>query len=673
MQVQLRRSARRLSPGVAVSVLMGGSRGEAPPRSAWPDVPGFELTGWLGEGASGKVFVAKRSGTGELGRRVALKVGPLTDRARFEREVSLMEQLNSPYLLSSYAHGVMEGFVPLYWIEMPLMGGQTLAELSRGALEDTLKLCLGVWKGLEALHKAQVAHRDLKPSNVLLTSDGQPKLGDFGLSKSMGSADASVTETGMAFGSPAYMAPEAIQGSRVGLSADVWSFGVMVCELLGGKLPFKGEVAGVVWASVLRDEPDVSGVPEWLRGVIKACLSKEVSARPADAMALKALFVEPVEGYLRRQEEQRRVEAEREARIAELRAQLMSDEAAQARARVQFLSTVQHLTPQQLVAEWERFDAEFRRALSEAVEEQKQFRLELARFEAQVTGATLPDGLVAIEHLSVPFEKVVHEPFVEEVPEVVNERGFLGFGSTQRTVTKRIHRTRERTIKEERLFKAEVYSIEGVEFKLIRLPEKNIAMAQTQVTQALWEKVMGSNPSNYKGPKRPVEMVSWIDCVDFLNALSRKVGLTPAYEGTGNDARLVAGANGFRFPLEAEWEWAARGGEAFEYAGSNDLKQVGWFGAYNNSGNVPKGSGTRDVALLKPNAYGLYDMSGNVWEWCADDYEKPGQHRPGAAERVGRGGSWYYDAGACCVACRGWITPDYRSVFLGLRLSRSLD
>jgi formylglycine-generating enzyme required for sulfatase activity len=193
---------------------------------------------------------------------------------------------------------------------------------------------------------------------------------------------------------------------------------------------------------------------------------------------------------------------------------------------------------------------------------------------------------------------------------------------------------------------------------------------ETQVTQALYEAVMGTNPSKFKGkpnsPQRPVETVSWEDGIKFANALSEKMGLRPAYRGDDNDAELIEGANGFRLPFEAEWEWAAKGGEDHEYAGSDKLDEVGWYG--NNSDRE-----THPVGQLKANGYGCHDFSGNVYEWCADDHGNPGQHRPGAAERVVRGGSWLFVADHCRVSYRDRDSPGFRVSALGLRFSRSLD
>ena len=174
-----------------------------------------------------------------------------------------------------------------------------------------------------------------------------------------------------------------------------------------------------------------------------------------------------------------------------------------------------------------------------------------------------------------------------------------------------------------------------------------------EVTQALWQTVMGNNPSYFKGDNLPVEQVSWKDCKKFLSKLNRITGKM------------------FRLPTEAEWEYAARGGNksrGYQYSGSNNLLDVAWF--RDNSG-----SKTHAVGTKQPNELGIYDMSGNVCEWCHDwygAYSSSSQVNPTGANsgsyRVIRGGSWYFSAMYSRSSCRSSNAPGYRSTIFGLRL-----
>ena len=180
-------------------------------------------------------------------------------------------------------------------------------------------------------------------------------------------------------------------------------------------------------------------------------------------------------------------------------------------------------------------------------------------------------------------------------------------------------------------------------------------IGQTEVTQELWQAVMGSNPSYFTGDnQRPVENVSWNDCQEFIEKLNR---LTE---------------KNFRLPTEAEWEYAARGGNksrGYKYSGSNDADAVAWYDK--NSGGK-----THPVAQKQSNELGLYDMSGNVLEWCQDwygNYSSNSQTNPtGASEgsyRVMRGGGWNYYARLVRVSSRDCGTPDGRGSYGGFRLA----
>ena len=178
-------------------------------------------------------------------------------------------------------------------------------------------------------------------------------------------------------------------------------------------------------------------------------------------------------------------------------------------------------------------------------------------------------------------------------------------------------------------------------------------IGQTEVTQALWEAVMGSNPSNHKGDNLPVENVSWDDCQVFIQKLNQLTGKQ------------------FRLPTEAEWEYAARGGrksQGYKYAGDDYIGSVAWY-----SGN--SGYETHPVATKQANELGIYDMSGNVWEWCSDwfgGYQSSSQRDPqgpsSGSRRVYRGGCSIF-AWGCRVSFRDCNTPDFCNTNLGLRLS----
>ncbi len=225
--------------------------------------------------------------------------------------------------------------------------------------------------------------------------------------------------------------------------------------------------------------------------------------------------------------------------------------------------------------------------------------------------------------------------------------------------------------------KDKVYTANGVSFTMIAVrggtfqmgsydefaPEKPVHqvtlsdyyIGETEVTQELWNAVMGSNPSYFTGDmQRPVETVTWDDCQTFIFKLNQLTGVT------------------FRPPTEAQWEYAARGGnksKGYTYSGSDAIDDVAWY-------NINSSSTTHPVKTKAPNELGIYDMSGNVLEWCSDwygSYSSAAQTDPtGPAtgyNRVFRGGSWRSYATYCRVADRDFNTPANRGRILGLRLA----
>ncbi len=200
---------------------------------------------------------------------------------------------------------------------------------------------------------------------------------------------------------------------------------------------------------------------------------------------------------------------------------------------------------------------------------------------------------------------------------------------------------------------------ESILASMVDIPGKDFKMSKTEVTKAQWEAIMGENPSGFKGENNPVEKVSWDDCQAFLILLNS----VPTIKASG----LM-----FRLPKDSEWEYACRAGAAGEYCkfangteiSESTLGQVAWF--EDNSG-----SKTHPVGQKKPNAFGLYDMHGNVWEWCQEEIGSLGDYAKGQDfehDRVRRGGSWRDSAKDCKSSDRFRLSPSYRIFSLGFRL-----
>ena len=262
----------------------------------------YKITSKLGEGGMGEVYRAIDT---KLNRDVALKVLPeafAADRermARFSREAQVLASLNHPNIATIHGLEETDGKQALV---LELVEGEDLSErIKRGAipLEESLKIALQMAGALEAAHENGIIHRDLKPANVKITPDGTVKVLDFGLAKAFEpptgepdlsqsptrSLDAAATEMGVVMGTAAYMSPEQARGKPVDKRTDIWAFGVVLCEMLTGKMAFQGEDISLTLAAVMKENPNWEVLPKTprpIQNLLKRCLDRDQIHRLRD-------------------------------------------------------------------------------------------------------------------------------------------------------------------------------------------------------------------------------------------------------------------------------------------------------------------------------------------------------------------------------------------------------
>ena len=619
-------------------------------------INGFELKRLLGVGGMAEVWYAEN----EIGKPAAVKIlnEDLSHNAqivdRFRNEAVVMVKLDHNNIRQVYGYGTIDGR-PSIVMEY-LEGDDLKAMMKQGRRfnnDELVKWWNQLVDALNYTHAQGIVHRDIKPSNIFLDKKGNIKLLDFGIAKIRESI--SITHTGAMLGTLMYMSPEQVDDAKhLGPQSDIYSLAVTFVHLLTGKAPYDSTTMSdfKIRESIVYKPLDLSGVPTEWQDFLTPYLAKEPEKRPA---------LRPFNASV---PENRRPDSD-DATVSneELRT-----------ARPNSTSTFSDNTP--TIDRHSGLDP-----LSPKPKDKPKKTLWIALAAAAVAAlvavlvmnnkggnAPIPAEVTAVEeHFSNGGDLTINANGVNITMKFV-QGGTFQMGSND----------------------SEAYDWEQ---PVHNVTVSSFYMAETEVTQALWKAVMGgnNNPSYFKGDNLPVEQVSWNDCQEFIRKLNNLTG------------------KNFRLPTEAEWEFAARGGtQTSLYNGENivingvnnspNLDRLAWYGGncgrnytssagcditngydisgWNEKQYADSKGGTHPVRQKQPNAYGLYDMLGNVWEWCQDwygDYGSSLQTNPqgpsSGSYRVLRGGSWGSYARLCRVSNRINAAPDIRYGDYGFRLA----
>lgn len=637
----------------SVSTLLGALNRSVETHDAngWPHIEGFEINGVLGRGVSGVVYLARDR---LMGRVCALKVGDLVDERSFQDEVKAMTLVKHKHLIELWGSGKLTGEnshdTSRYWIAMPNTGGMTLADLwRRGELEllDRLRLLGEVLSGLAALHSAGLVHRDLKPANALVTPSLSVRLADFGLSRnSVRAGEGTMTAENGLEGTPAYMSPEQVRERRSGPEVDVWAFGVMLYEILYGERPFRGNNLMILGEQICTQVINFRGneIPAELCSILMRCLARDKSQRYPSARELEVAYQSAYQALSDRLNG--RLTHEVSGRSGRERVRSESRYISE-RSRGVFGSLLSNF---------------FKRSSNSSDTHQEAYQ-----DTSSSTNTEVPLSYSEVQNRAGEVTEVVLTSKPTSTLKLVYcPAGEFMMGSAD-----------EDSYEDER---------PQHRIKLTR----SFVLGQTAITHNQWHAVMGSPHSRacmsgqvVVDPNTPVTEVTWLECIEFCNQLSIHQKLTPVYEVSQFEEDRCVHVNvmsdGYRLPTEAEWEYAAKTANRLNselmYSGSDSIDEVAWY-RHNAQGRIPK------VAQKRPNAWGLYDLSGCVSEWCSDQWieelyvsrangiSDPHEQSLRLGERLVRGGSYAQSAEYCRVTYRRQMDAMLSRNSVGFRVAR---
>jgi serine/threonine protein kinase len=639
------------------------SNGLAAPADDLPSPFGrYAIIRRLGQGGMGTVYLARDTG---LDRLVALKI-PREEYerspdaiARFQREARAAAAFEHPNFCRIYDVGEIDG---RHFIAMAYIEGRHLTELIDPGLpmeqERAAAWALRLALALGEAHRQGIVHRDLKPLNIMIDGKGEPIIMDFGLARRLEGDDPELTRSGLVMGSPHYMSPEQIDGNKdaIGPASDVYSLGVILYELLTGQRPFQGPGLRVLGLISFQDAAPLAAVRPEVDPELAFICQKAMAKKIDDRFASMTALAEALASWLAKH------------RLA------MFESSGDGRAKPGLVGRNGNGAIDNSSFSPERARVPKERSHVEAVQ-----LTSWMRALAVVVGVIV----VAIIAQRLWIAANRHETSKSQIRRIPGSARSVASGSAGPPPA-----TRAEYINS---IGMELVRIDAGRFFMasptVEIPEEEHAQHAVQITRPFllgakevtwlqYHAVLTDESSIFQDDEPlPANNISWFDAIIFCNKLSKRENRPPYYRiGDSGDVTIdQIDGPGYRLPTAAQWEYAARAGSRSRYPFGDDVSLLGeyaWF--LENSGRE-----IHPVGKKRPNEWELYDMLGNVWEWCQDSFEtavdtdsSPGdaQGKAMRKRKLMRGGS-VWDTDYVRPAARQGQPPDTRLYHLGFRVA----
>ena len=619
----------------------------------------YRIVRQLGQGGMGSVWLAEDKQLDN--KQFAIKMLPsiLVSNKRAYRQLKdealVAIKLVHPNIVQirAFEENNSNPFLVMDYIEGETLD-DSLAYRGRLSEEETIRILKPIAAALDYAHAKGVVHRDVKPGNVMIAKDGTPYILDFGIAREIQETMTRVTGK-LSSGTLLYMSPEQLHGAAPKPAQDIYSFAAMAYECLKGEPPF---IRGAIEDQIKNKQPEpLTGKVAILAAGVMSGLAKKSEDRPVTCLAvLEGKAVGRIEHVERADSEESRQVASPPRTYSQSDCIRLKADAKVAQRHISKYSSDGDFRKdiQAIEDDFIRADAMFEdkawslaaecyekivstaNAIEAAVVRREEMTRENARREEEDRARKAAEGKAKrAAALKTGDIKILDLPGGATMEMIYVAPGSFMMGSPASEVGRDKSETEHRVTL-----------------------TKGFWLGKVPVTQEQWLSVMKSNPSYFKGNKCPVESVSWEDCQKFISKINESLNCAA------------------RLPTEAEWEYACRAGTIGPYGGTGLIDDMGWYDNRDRKG----GWKAHSVAQKKQNAWGFYDMHGNVWEWCNDRYgnyplesETNPKGPTSGDSRVLRGGSWGSRARCCRSAHRIWNFPDRRFNYYGFRLCCSAE